>query len=270
MSNHDSALDAAKLKGEAPALASGVPFAIEVKAATVSTNDDVRILAAGGAPEGTVVCAEEQAAGRGRRGNVWMAPTRRCLLLSLLLRPDDEPPLWPRVTHLAALAVCRAIEPLLAPGIAQVKWPNDVMVRDRKVSGILLESSASSHGGFLVLGIGINVNLEQSDFPAELQSTASSLLMETGQTIDRTDLVLKLLREFAALYPLGVSSFDEPLAEVHRRSHLVGRHVTLSASGKLIAGLVMGFGPSGELRLKPDDAPEYSVSSGELVRVRPN
>ncbi|MEZ5326259.1 MAG: biotin--[acetyl-CoA-carboxylase] ligase [Verrucomicrobiales bacterium] len=268
MNKIDAALDAERLVREAPIQASGSPFLIGVKRATASTNDDVRALAAVGAPEGTVICAEEQAAGRGRRGNVWIAPARRCLLLSILLRPADDPPLWPRVTHLAALAVCRAIAPFLVPDCPQVKWPNDVMVGDRKIAGILLESSASSSGGFLVLGIGINVNIKAHDFPAELQSAATSLLIESGATIDRTGLLLNLLREFSTLYPLGVSAFDQPLSEVHQRSNLLGREVTLTVSGNLVSGRVVGFGESGELQLKPDDGPICLVSSGELVRVK--
>jgi BirA family biotin operon repressor/biotin-[acetyl-CoA-carboxylase] ligase len=268
VSTIDAALDAERLEREAPIQACGRPFIIRVKRATVSTNDDVRALEAVGAPEGTVICAEEQTAGRGRRGNVWIAPKRRCLLLSILLRPADEPSLWPRVTHLAALAVCRAIAPFLVSDSPQVKWPNDVMVGNRKIAGILLESSASSSGGFLVLGIGINVNLELCDFPTELQSTATSLLIESGATIDRTGFLLNLLHEFSTLYPQGVSAFDEPLSEVHQRSNLLGREVTLSASGNFISGRVVGFGGSGELQLKPDDGTMYLVTSGELVRVK--
>ena len=266
MSAIDSALEVDRLEGMAPMQAGGGSYRVHVKEVTTSTNDDVRALAAEGAPEGTVVFAEEQVAGRGRRGNLWIAPPRRCLLFSLLLRPKHEPALWPRVTHLAALAVCRAIEPLLAPVAPLVKWPNDVLVRGRKLSGILLESAASSSGGFLILGLGLNVNLGEADFPAELQGAASSLKQETGRTINRTDVALKFLEHFATLYPTALECFDQALAEVHQRSFLIGKHVTLNQSGCQLSGSVTGFGPGGELRLKAEGT-ERLLSSGELVRV---
>ena len=270
MSEIDAPLEADRLGREAPVQASGELYRVEVKDSTTSTSDDARALAAAGAPEGTVVFAEEQAAGRGRRGNIWMAPPGRSLLFSLLLRPEFDPALWPRVTHLAALAVCRAIEPFVSPAIPSLKWPNDVLIDGRKVSGILLESIATDGSGSLVLGVGINVNLDQSDFPAELRSSATSLRQEAGRPIDRTDVAVRFFKEFSSLYPIALEPFDRALEEVHQRSFLVGKSVTLNHSGRQETGRVTGFGPNGELKLVSDDAAggtERCLSSGELVRI---
>jgi BirA family biotin operon repressor/biotin-[acetyl-CoA-carboxylase] ligase len=261
-----AALDAARLAREFAASVSGMRYQFEVKDATQSTNDDVRALAAEGAPEGTIVLAEEQSAGRGRRGNVWIAPPRRCLLFSILLRPTQKPEYWPRVTHLAALAVCRTVDTLISPERAKIKWPNDVLINQRKISGILLESAASSNGGFLVLGMGINVNLQPADFPAELQTTASSLLQESGQVVDRIAVLARFLREFADLYASALEPFDSALAEVHQRSSLIGKTVTMSSSGQQVSGCVSGFGPGGELLLRLPNGAAQIVCSGELVR----
>lgn len=267
MSAIDAPLDLARLVREAPEISVDQRFTFEWKAATRSTNDDVRSMALAGAPEGRIVVADEQSAGRGRRGNVWIAPARRCLLVSMLLRPAQETALWPRVTHLAALAMCRTFESFLPEEKSpRVKWPNDVLVGNRKVSGILLESAASSKGGFLVLGLGINVNVQEADFPDELKSSASSLLIEAGETIDRTSVLLRFLKEFSDLYPSSLEDFDPALDEIHRRSSLNGKKVSLTSSGLLITGRVIGFGGSGELRLEKDDGTEMLVSSGELVR----
>jgi len=152
---------------------------IVVVETTRSTSDDVRELAAAGHPEGAVVLAEAQTAGRGRRGNVWVAPRGRCLLLSILLRPPGETAWWPRITHIASVAVCQALETVL-PVSAGIKWPNDVFVRGRKICGILLESAPAAGGGYVVLGLGINVHLQTEDFPAELRQTATSLEIESA------------------------------------------------------------------------------------------
>lgn len=267
METPDAALDAARLGEAAAGLCPGIRCHIEVRQATSSTNDDIRVLADRNAPEGTVVFAEEQLAGRGRRGNAWLAPPRRCLLFSILLRPRHDTALWPRVTHLAALASCHAVDPLLHPAAPAIKWPNDVLVSGRKLCGILLESAASQRGGYLILGVGINVNLRHCEFPGELATTATSLLAETGMPADRTALALEWLRAFLALYPGGIEPFDPALEQLRRRSSLMGRDVTLTDGGRPHHGRVTGFGPSGELRLLQPGGEETLFSSGELVRT---
>ena len=139
---------------------------------TDSTNERAKELATAGAPGGLVVTADEQTAGRGRRGREWFAPPRSCLLYSALLRPFavDQPALLPLAVP---VAVCEAAEGV-APVRCQVKWPNDVWVEERKVAGVLVE--ARPEEGWAVIGVGLNVAIPQDDFPPELRETATSLL----------------------------------------------------------------------------------------------
>src|SRR5262245_46100755 len=137
-----------------------------------STNALAKDLATAGAPGGTVVTADEQSAGRGRRGNEWFAPAGSCLLYSALLRPysPESAPLLPLAVP---VAVCEAAESV-APVRCQVKWPNDVWIDERKVSGVLVE--ARPEEGWAVIGVGLNVAVRPDQFPEELRETAISLL----------------------------------------------------------------------------------------------
>jgi BirA family transcriptional regulator, biotin operon repressor / biotin---[acetyl-CoA-carboxylase] ligase len=137
-----------------------------------STNERAKELAIAGAPGGLVVTADEQTAGRGRRGTEWFAPPGSCLLYSALLRPfaTDEAPLLPLAVP---IAVCEAAE-AIAPVRCQVKWPNDVWLDERKVAGVLVEARPDE--GWAVIGVGVNVAIRDQDFPPELQKTAASLL----------------------------------------------------------------------------------------------
>jgi BirA family biotin operon repressor/biotin-[acetyl-CoA-carboxylase] ligase len=139
---------------------------------TDSTNERARELAASGAPHGTLVTADEQSAGRGRQGRSWSAPPRSAVLMSVVLREFD--PLLPLA---AALAVCESCEEEELVS-CQVKWPNDVWIDRRKVAGILVEGRPQE--GWAVLGIGLNVNITEDQFPPELRETATSLLIAGG------------------------------------------------------------------------------------------
>ena len=144
---------------------------------TDSTNERGKELAMAGAPGGLVVTADEQTAGRGRRGNEWFAPPGSCLLYSALLRPlaADRTQLLPLAVP---VAVCEAAE-AVAPVRCQLKWPNDVWVDERKVAGILVEARPDE--GWAVIGVGLNVAIPQDDFPEELRETATSLLPFEGE-----------------------------------------------------------------------------------------
>jgi BirA family biotin operon repressor/biotin-[acetyl-CoA-carboxylase] ligase len=238
---------------------------------TTSTNDEAASLARQGFPEGTVVFAESQSAGRGRRGSRWEAPARHDLLLSVLLRPAMPPPLWCRLTHLCALALHRAVAS--ASGVeAQIKWPNDLLVGGRKLAGILVEASPSYRGGFAVAGIGLNVNSLAEHFPPELRPTATSLRMASGGApLSREPVVGSLLRALAGLYPsaLGDSGFAPALAEIASHSALLGRAVTAQVDGQTLTGTAHSLGPNGELvlaPLPPDPSPPRVLTHADLIR----
>src|SRR6266516_2293556 len=168
---------------------------IRVFEKTTSTNDVVEKLARDGVKEEVVVFAESQTKGRGRLGRKWMSPERKGLWFSVLLRPALHPQEITQLTVVAATALWRAIHEQtgLRPGI---KWPNDILVRGRKTAGILTELTAElDRVKHVILGIGVDVNLDASDFPPELLKLATSQKIESGKPISRSELATAILRE---------------------------------------------------------------------------
>jgi BirA family biotin operon repressor/biotin-[acetyl-CoA-carboxylase] ligase len=148
-------------------------------------------LAAAGAADGTAVVAELQTAGRGRRGRRWTAPAGSALTASVVVRPRLGWPAVPLLSYVAALAVVTALEDVT--GVRpRLKWPNDVLVRGRKIAGVLLEGRAGEEGAPVVV-IGIGVNLAQRDFPGDLAGRATSVALETGQAPDRDEILRAVL-----------------------------------------------------------------------------
>ncbi len=237
---------------------------------TTSTNDEARRLAAEGARHLTAVLAEEQTAGRGRRGAKWVSPAGRNGIVSVLCRPGVElpPEKWARLTLAAALAGCDALDAV--PGLsaaAEVKWPNDLYLSGRKVAGILVESAWAADGGFVVIGTGFNLNLEPSDFPDELRETATSVWMERGGlTVERVVFLTHYLRALETRCRQAVDDFERMKTEAWRRSWLAERRVNLTCAGQELEGTVCGLGPEGELLLRMDEGTVRVISSADLVR----
>src|SRR4051812_2523141 len=175
---------------------------IRVFEQTTSTNDVAERLARDGVREGVVVFAETQTRGRGRLGRQWISPSRKGLWLSVLLRPALSPQAATQLTVAAATALVRAIGAVASLKV-HIKWPNDIVIRGRKVAGVLTELSAElDRINHVVLGIGIDVNLTEKDFPAELRSIATSLKIESGTDVRRADLAAALLQELDKDYGL--------------------------------------------------------------------
>ncbi|CAN5420447.1 hypothetical protein BH23VER1_BH23VER1_35390 [soil metagenome] len=258
----------------AAALATAFPDsgadALQVHEMLGSTSDEAAALARAGAPEGTTVFAESQSAGRGRRGAPWVSTPRANLLFSVVLRPAFGPHLWPRLTQLAGLALADAIEQHTGL-VAALKWPNDIHFANRKVAGILLDAHPSTTSpGYAVAGIGLNVNMARSEFPPELQDTATSLALETGCPLDRSGLAA------AALLALGARfrSASDPVAwsvtlrELIRRSMLYRRVISAELpDGRRICGLVTGLGPQGELLMTDPSGGCHSLASAHQIRL---
>ena len=165
---------------------------------TDSTNNCIRKLAKEGKKEGVVAVAEIQTAGKGRRGKGWQSPKGTGIWMSMLLTPNITPPEAPVLTLLAGLAVCRAVRQ--QTGLtAMIKWPNDILISNKKICGILTELYAEMDSvHFVITGIGINVNTEV--FPEELQKTATSLKIEKGETISRKNMIKAVIEEFEKIY----------------------------------------------------------------------
>jgi BirA family transcriptional regulator, biotin operon repressor / biotin---[acetyl-CoA-carboxylase] ligase len=215
---------------------------------TDSTNERAKALAAAGAPDGTLVTADEQTAGRGRQGRVWTAPPGSSVLLSLILRElDERHELLPLA---AAVAVCVAL-----PVEAAIKWPNDVWIARRKVAGILVEGRPQE--GWAVLGLGVNVTAYE--FPPELSETATSLRIAGAETSrDRVleDLVRSLTNWLDA-------PRDEVLAAWRARDALKGEPVRWSDG----AGTADGIDDSGALRVQTDNG-LVTLDAGEVHLLR--
>lgn len=246
-------------------------FEPRVLAVTRSTNDDALALGQTGAPEGTVVLAEHQTAGRGRRGDAWVSPPGTDLLFSLLLQPAADLAAWTRLPHLAGLAVCRALESqFLGLPEPRLKWPNDLYLADRKLAGVLVESrSTGGRPPCAVVGIGLNVNGLPGEFPEDLRSIATTLRAHAGHLLDRNALAAAILAEWAALYPAGLSADFTPLrGELRRRSWLVGREIVVLANGAKIAGRAHDIGPEGELHVLTPGGAIEAIRSADRVLWR--
>ncbi len=238
---------------------------IQVHEEIASTSDHVRELGFAGWPHGVVVFAEAQSAGRGRRENRWCSEPGKDLLFSILLKPEVAIEHWARLATLAAWGISRAIEESLALH-PLIKWPNDLILRDRKFCGILAETHVGAAGSFIVLGVGLNVNT--AAFPPELQEIATSLRNECGgKILDRTLLAISLLQHLERALKKWQRGFPEVIAEVQRRSWLMGKRIRAQHHGVMTEGVVAGLNEEGWLIVKLDDGTVATLGSAEQVRV---
>jgi BirA family biotin operon repressor/biotin-[acetyl-CoA-carboxylase] ligase len=204
-----------------------------------STSDEVRELADAGEEEGTVVVADRQTHGRGRGAHSWHSLSHRGLWLSILLRPPVETRTLGRVTCTAGVAVVEGLRrewdlPAL------IKWPNDVWIRERKVAGILTEMrSAGRRPGAVVLGLGLNVNHGRDEFPGDIRETATSMRLETGKPLPRTEILAGLLASIGTWYAKLLAGDIVSIEERFREWSLVlGRTVRLRIGGEVAEGRV--------------------------------
>jgi BirA family biotin operon repressor/biotin-[acetyl-CoA-carboxylase] ligase len=228
---------------------------VEYLPETQSTNDvALKMVASGNLSVPTLVLADRQTAGRGRGANRWWSSDGG-LTFSLILRPEMIGlPIerWPRISLVAALAVCTSLEEQLEGEFAQLKWPNDVFCRGRKVCGILVEVPAATPPGprHLVLGIGINVNNSWAAAPPDLQAVGAALCDLSGHTHDPTDVLVSVLLELELLLA-QLADEDPRLGELWRdRGFLTGRQVKVEAGGEVVEGLCLGIETSGALVLE--------------------
>jgi len=229
-----------------------------------STNDRAKELAAAQAPEGTLVVAEGQSAGRGRLGRQWESPAGLGLYVSLLLRPPLPPHELPQITLTTAVAVARALERVVgvAPGI---KWPNDLLLDGKKVGGILTEMETESDQiRHLVVGLGINVN--NREFPEEIAETATSLALALGRPLARVPLLQAWLEEFEGLYRRFLArEFPAILKEWKHYAVTLGSQVAVRQGHATIRGLAREVALDGALLIETAPGEVVRVTSGEIV-----
>jgi BirA family biotin operon repressor/biotin-[acetyl-CoA-carboxylase] ligase len=235
---------------------------------TDSTNRVAMELGHAGEPEGAVVLAEEQTKGRGRMGRSWQSERATGIYVTLLLRPKLAPVQAPLLTMMAGLSAHAAVEAVTGLAV-DLKWPNDLLIRGKKVGGILTEMHAEpGQVRFVIVGIGVNVNQEK--FSGELGGTATSLRMETGKQQSRLELLVRLLREFESDYN---RLLREGVASVVARfealsSYANGKRVRVTNGSESYAGVTEGLSPDGLLQVKRDDGKLVTVLAGDVTEAR--
>ncbi len=244
-----------------------------VVARTGSTNTDCAARARAGAPEGLVLAAEEQTAGRGRLGRTWLSPPRAALTFSVLLRPASVPPArrgW--LPLLAGVATATAVRHVSGLD-AWLKWPNDLLLGPRKLAGILAEQS----GDAVIVGIGVNVSAARAELPVTGAAAlpATSLLLEGSASLDRERLLREILAEIERWYPAwrGTEIPGDPQASGLRAAYLglcstVGRHVRAELpAGNVIRGTAVGLDTDGRLIVRTPEG-EVAVGAGDVRHLR--
>jgi BirA family biotin operon repressor/biotin-[acetyl-CoA-carboxylase] ligase len=230
-----------------------------------STNTKAKELAAEPGLDGAVVVSEEQTTGKGRLGRQWVSPKHRGIWMSVILKPEIEPAAVPRIVHVAAAAVVLALREI---GISpSVKWPNDIILNGKKICGILTEMSGEiNRVDFVVVGIGINANLELQDIPSDIRSKASSLFIETGSEVERKALSAKVLNHFEALYLdfLETGTIDASVKICRESSILLGREIRIISRNKERKAKAVDISIDGELIVQFEDGRIEPISSGEV------
>ncbi|MBF8267333.1 MAG: biotin/acetyl-CoA-carboxylase ligase [Dehalococcoidia bacterium] len=228
-----------------------------------STMDEARKAALESAPEGTLVLAEEQTGGKGRFQRRWVSPPGVNLYLSLILRP--QPSALFQLGMVASLALARGLH-RLAPGSLHptIKWPNDVRLGGKKVGGILIDSSLEvDGGGFSIVGVGVNVNLDPGEYP-DIRDIATSVRQELGHPISRLRLLGMLLEEMEQLY-IRIQGGDSVRGEWSALLDTLGRQVRVAVGGQVYEGYAQDVDEEGSLILLRPDGSLWSLAAGEVT-----
>jgi BirA family biotin operon repressor/biotin-[acetyl-CoA-carboxylase] ligase len=238
---------------------------IRVFQQTTSTNDVIEKLARDRVKEGVVVFAESQTRGRGRLGRKWLSPAGKGLWFSVLLRPDLRPQEATQLTIAAATALWRAIRGETGLS-ATIKWPNDLLLRGRKVAGILTEMNAElDHIKHLILGVGLDVNLTAGEFPAELRKLATSLRAELGKPVLRAALATAILRELDHDYArICAGRFPDVADEWEARCTTVGQLVAITVGDRTVRGRVESLDDDGALLLRTEHGRIERIVGGDV------
>lgn len=235
-----------------------------------STNVEACRLAREGAREGTVVVAELQTAGRGRLDRRWEAPPRSSLTLSLILRPEVGLVHWPWLPLLTGYAVLRCLRDLGVGEAATLKWPNDVLIDERKVAGILVERIETGSGPAAIVGIGLNVSMTEGELPVP---TATSLLLATGDAPDRTGVLSGLLNTLVVTYAEWAPDAGEPRTPALRAAYVsacstLERNVRADLpGGTSVTGRAIGVDETGRLVLATASGSQ-AIGAGDVVHIR--
>ena len=234
-----------------------------------STNSKAYQLALNGAEEGEVVIAECQEKGRGRLGRQWFSPPFLNLYLSVILRPKIPPYEASLITLMAAVATAEAIQKVSGL-LPLIKWPNDILLRDRKVAGLLNEiHSEMDRIHFVILGMGVNLNMEEKMFSKEIRTVATSLKIEMGQPISRKAFLQSLLFELERWYTVFLKEGSAFILKSWRGwAHIEGRRIRVTSSGEGIVGTAVDVDSDGALILETADGKRKRIVAGDIQYKR--
>jgi len=242
---------------------------IHVFQETTSTNDIIERFARDGVKEGVVVFAESQTRGRGRLGRKWVSPAKKGLWFSILLRPDLRPHETTQLIVASATALRRAIETQtgLEP---EIKWPNDILIRGKKIAGILTELSAEvDRVKYVIIGIGVDVNLAARDFPQDLKKIATSLKIESGKSISRAELAVNILRELDADYQrICANEFEHVAEEWEKHCKTIGEEVVIRTGPREIRGRAESLAEDGALLLRTEHGRLERIVGGDVTHEK--
>ena len=230
-----------------------------------STNSKAYQLAIQDAEEGEVVIAELQVKGRGRLGRRWFSPAFLNLYLSVILRPQIPPHQASLITLMAAVATANAIEKYSGL-LPLIKWPNDILIRDRKVAGLLNEiHSEMDRIHFVILGIGVNLNMDGKMFSKEIRGVATSLKREMGQTISRKAFLQSLLEELESWYEIFLKEGGAPVLKAWRdRAKIEGKRVRVTSFGETLSGVAVDIDSDGAMILETKDGKRKRIVAGDV------
>jgi BirA family biotin operon repressor/biotin-[acetyl-CoA-carboxylase] ligase len=234
-----------------------------------STNAQAMKMAAKGAEEGMLLIAETQTDGKGRLDRKWFSPPGVNLYFSVVLRPKIDCAQATILALLAGVAVAHAVRERsgLIPGL---KWPNDILIHEKKVAGILAELAADGKSiKHLILGIGLNVNLEASMLPPDLSKTATSLKIESGRTVSRLEMLVTMVNQIERWYTVFLDQGPTPiLKEYIQLSHTIGRQIQVVCRDNVLEGEAAGLAPNGGLILCGHDGTSRTILTGDVIHLR--
>lgn len=229
-----------------------------------STQSEAHRLAAAGAAHGTLIVTESQTAGRGRHGRNWFSPSGKGIWMSLLLRPQMSLAFAPQMTLLTAVALCRTARKRLNADVG-IKWPNDLLIGGKKISGILVESAGEDERvRYMAVGVGIDCNLTADDYPPELNGKATSLLLETGSRVDRSAFISAFLQEFDDMYGLYTGHGFAPIRTLWESlSVSLAKPIKVKIGERLVEGTAESMDEMGALLVRRQDGETEKIYSGE-------
>ena len=238
---------------------------------TSSTNITARALAEAGASDGTLVVAETQTSGRGRRGRAWSSP-RGGIWLTIILRPSLTPNLAPILTLLTGVAVACTVQAVTGLE-AKLKWPNDIRINGKKACGILTELSAEQDAvNYVLVGVGINANFTLNELPGELRAQATSLQEELGSKLDRVAFTKELLTEFEAEYSVFLKNPSGKIPQIlsawQELSDTLNRRVRVQTADGVIKGVAKELAEDGALVLVTADGERHRIIAGDCEYLR--